>query len=187
MSALKMSPADRALFKEANRRAFEDLERDYSAGKKQALIEAIALGAFMDVALPTWAREAIIEACFESRPQSWDDVFGRPLAKGKSAKAARRRRSKEMAVIGRVKELNSQRKPKLPIGAALFRKVGKEFGVSGGIVSKIYYDKQAAGRFEIRKLEAEVKALGPDADEDTVADWLRQNIHRLPKLNKAKF
>ena len=169
---------------------FNDNEREYCrGGEKQALIRTIVTCSHFNVKLPAWARKAIVEA-YISLPKSWDDVFGRPIAvaKGKSVEAERRRRRIGTAVIRRVRELNSQREPKRePIGPALFRKVGKEFGVSGGIVSKIYYDKQAAGRFEIRKLEAEVKALGPDADEDTVADWLRQNIHRLPKLNKAKF
>jgi len=182
MSATKMSPEVRALFKEANRRTFEEAERDYRAGKKEALIEAIAVCALMDVALPTWVREAIIAACLESKPQSWDDVFGRPLAKGKSAAAKQRRNSIAMGVIGRVRELNSKGEP---IGPALFRKVGKEFGASGGTVSNIYYDKQATARFENLKLQVELKALEPDVSEDMVADWLRQNIHRLPRPNKA--
>jgi hypothetical protein len=184
MSAPEMSPELTAVFKEANRRTFEDLERDYRRGKKEALIQAIDVCALMDVALPTWAREAIIAACFESKPHSWDDVFGRPLAKGKSAKAARRRSSIELGVIGRIKQLHSSGEA---IGAALLEKVGEEFGVGGGTVSNIYYDKQAADRYEIVRLQAGVKALGPDADENAVADWLRQNIHRLPKPNKAKF
>jgi hypothetical protein len=118
------------------------------------------------VKLPAWAREAIVEA-YLSIPKSWDDVFGRPVAvaKGKSVEAERRRRRIGTAVIRRVRELNSQREPKRePIGPALFRKVGKEFGVSGGIVSKIYYDEEMMGTFKLLndpdRLHSMWKSLG---------------------------
>jgi len=120
---------------------FDDNEREYRrGGEKQALIRTIVTCSQFNVKLPAWARKAIVEA-YISLPKSWDDVFGRPVevAKGKSIEAERRRRRIGVAVIGRVRELHAQREP---IGPALFRKVGKEFRVSGGIVSKIYYDKE---------------------------------------------
>src|SRR5262249_29881355 len=81
-----------------------------------------------------------------SRPKSWDDVFGRPLAKGKSHEAERRRWRIGMAVIGRVKELHSQGEP---IDPALFEKVGKELNVSGGTARRYYYDEEIAETFKL--------------------------------------
>ena len=135
-------------------------------GDKRALIRTIVTCSRFNVKLPAWAREAIVEA-YLSIPKSWDDVFGRPVAvaKGKSVEAERRRRRIGTAVIRRVRELNSQREPKRePIGPALFRKVGKEFGVSGGIVSKIYYDEEMMGTFKLLndpdRLHSMWKSLG---------------------------
>ena len=146
---------------------FDDNEREYRrGGDKRALIRTIVTCSRFNVKLPAWAREAIVEA-YLSIPKSWDDVFGRPVAvaKGKSVEAERRRRRIGTAVIRRVRELNSQREPKRePIGPALFRKVGKEFGVSGGIVSKIYYDEEMMGTFKLLndpdRLHSMWKSLG---------------------------
>jgi hypothetical protein len=127
---------------------FDDNEREYRrGGDKRALMRTIVTCSQFNVKLPAWARKAIIEA-YLSIPKSWDDVFGRPVAvaKRKSVAAERRRRRIGTTVIGRVKELNSQDEP---IGPALFRKVGKQFGVSGGIVSKIYYDEEIGETFKL--------------------------------------
>src|SRR6516162_4361108 len=68
-----------------------------------------------NVKLPAWAREAIVKAHL-SIPESWDDVFGRPVevAKGKSVAAERRRRRIGVAVIRWVKELNSKGTKRMP-------------------------------------------------------------------------
>jgi hypothetical protein len=149
---------------------FDDNEREYRrGGEKQALIRTIATCSQFNVKLPAWAREAVVEA-YISLPKSWDDVFGRPVVvdKGKSVEAERRRRRIGVAVIRRVKELNSQREP---IGPALFRKVGKEFGASGGIISKIYYDKELKETFKLLN----------DPDE------FYKEKYELLRAEKAKF
>jgi len=159
-----------------------DNQREYCGGEKRALIRTIVTCSQFNVKLPAWVREAIVEA-YISLPKSWDDVFGRPVevAKGKSAAAERRRRGIGVAVIRRVKELNSKGAKRMPIGPALFRKVGKEFGVSGGIVSKIYYDEEIVGTF---KLLNDPDEFYKEADEFLKAE--KEKLELL-KAEKAKF
>jgi hypothetical protein len=162
---------------------FDDNEREYCrGGEKQALIRTIVTCSQFNVKLPAWARKAIVEA-YISLPKSWDDVFGRPVAvaKGKSVEAERRRRRIGVAVIRRVKELNSQDEP---IGSALFRKVGKEFGVSGGIVSKIYYDEEMVGTF---KLLNDPDEFYKEADEFLRAQREYLKMHISKGKNSKNF
>jgi hypothetical protein len=147
---------------------FNDNERDYRrGGDKKALIRTIAICSRFNVKLPAWVRAAIVEAWL-SPPRSWDDVFGRPYAKGESVPAERRRRRIGVAVIGRVRELNSQNEP---IGTALFEKVGKEFCVSASTIRDIYYDEEIIDRFEL-------------VNEP---DKFYRRLYRLLKTAKAKF
>ena len=156
-----------------------DNQREYCSGEKRALIRTIVTCSQFNVKLPAWAREAIVEA-YISLPESWDDVFGRPVVvdKGKSVEAERRRRRIGTAVIGRVRELNSHGEP---IGPALFRKVGKEFGASGGTVSNIYYDKQMVGTFNLLN--------EPDQFYNEAYELIKAEKEKLEllKAKKAKF
>ena len=159
---------------------FDDDEREYRrGGDKRALIRTIVRCSQFNVKLPGWARKAIVEA-YISLPKSWDDVFGRPVDvdKGKSVEAERRRRRIGVAVIGRVRELNSHGEP---IGPALFRKVGKEFGASGGTVSNIYYDKQMVGTFNLLN--------EPDQFYKEAYELIKAEKEKLEllKAKKAKF
>ena len=166
---------------------FDDDEREYRrGGDKRALIRTIVRCSQFNVKLPGWARKAIVEA-YISLPKSWDDVFGRPVevAKGKSVEAKRRRRRIGVAVIRRVrelnsKELNSQRKP---IGPALFRKVGKEIGVSGGIVRDIYYDEEIIGTFKLLNDDDEFYR---EYDEFLKAEKAKLELLKAEKLKLSK-
>ena len=157
---------------------FDDNEREYHrGGEKQALIRTIATCSQFNVKLPAWARKAIVEA-YLSPPKSWDDVFGRPIAKGKSVKAQRRRQKIAMQVIGRVRELHAQGQGE-PIGSALFRKVGKEFRVSGGTVRDINYDKDTLGTFDLLN--------NPDDFYKEAEEFLRAERENLKRLNSKNF
>ena len=153
-------------------------------GDKRALIRTIVTCSRFNVKLPAWARKAIVEA-YISLPKSWDDVFGRPVDvdKGKSVEAERRRRRIGVAVIRRVKELNARRLyvRSEPIGPALFRKVGKEFGASGGIISKIYYDRELMETFKLIN--------DPDEFYKEKYELLKVEKEKLEllKAEKAKF
>ena len=68
--------------------------------------------------------------------KSWDDVFGKPLAKDK--RLATERRNMEIAdpIWRYVRKLQEAGRR---IGKQLFAAVGKEFGVSGTVAEEIYY------------------------------------------------
>ena len=157
-----------------------DNQREYCGGEKRALIRTIVTCSRFNVKLPAWVREAIVEA-YISLPKSWDDVFGRPVevAKGKSGAAERRRRRIGVAVIRRVKELNSKGTKRMPIGPALFRKVGKEFGVSGGTVRDIYYDEGLVGTFDLLN--------NPDEFYKKAEEFLKAERENLKRLNSKNF
>jgi len=156
-----------------------DNQREYCSGEKRALIRTIVTCSQFNVKLPAWAREAIVEA-YISLPESWDDVFGRPVVvdKGKSVEAERRRRRIGTAVIARVRELNSQGES---IGPALFEKVGEEFGVSGSTVKGIYYDEQMVETFNLLN--------DPDEFYKKTDELLKAEKAKLEllKAKKAKF
>jgi hypothetical protein len=143
-----------------------DNQREYCrGGDKRALIRTIAVCCKFNVKPPAWAREAIFKAWL-SPPKSWDDVFGRPLPKGKSIKAQQRRQRIAMQVIPRVKELHAKSEP---IDIALFEKVAEEFGVKPGTARDIYYDN--VGTFDLLN--------DPDA--------FYNKLYELLKAEKAKF
>jgi hypothetical protein len=127
------------------------------------------------VKLPAWARKAIVEA-YISLPKSWDDVFGRPVAKGRNVRAQRRRQKIAMHVIRRVRELHAQGES---IGPALFRKVGKEFGVSAGTVRDINYDKDIVGTFGLFN--------APDKFYKEAEEFLKAERENLKRLSSKNF
>ena len=156
---------------------FDDNEREYHrGGEKQALIRTIALCSKFNVKLPAWVRQAIFEAWL-SPPKSWDDVFGRPVAKGKNVKAQRRRQRIAMQVIARVRELHAQGEP---IDIGLFDKVGEKIGVRGGTARDIYYDN--VGTFDLLNDPDE---FYKKADELIKAE--KAKLDELLKAKKAKF
>jgi hypothetical protein len=123
------------------------LWHQYRAGQKDRLLEVIGISFIHGVLPPPWAREALNEA-FQSTPNSWDDVFGRPIPKGKSAKAARRERATGPRVITAV-ERARKRGTKFP---QAFDEAAKspelsEHELSGAKVREIYY----GGMKQIRK------------------------------------
>jgi len=69
--------------------------------------------------------------------KSWDDVFGRPLEKGKRLKTERRNMEIASPIERRISDLHKAGKA---IDKSLFAEVGKEFGVSGTIASELYYE-----------------------------------------------
>ena len=91
--------------------------------------------------IPEWLRRALIHAIGRARinyeVDSWDEVFGRPVPKGKSRRALKRKRELEWPVLDRVEKLTKEGHR---IDKQLFEIVGKEFGVSGTVASEIYYN-----------------------------------------------
>ena len=115
------------------------LWHQYRAGQKDKLLEVIGMSFIHGVPPPQWAQEAFVEAC-QSMPNSWDDVFGPPVSKGKSAKAARRDSASGPRVITAVERARKQgtKFPEAFDEAAKSPEL-REYGLSGAKVREIYY------------------------------------------------
>jgi hypothetical protein len=116
----------------------------FEAGDKSRLITVLATCFLLDVPVPDWAKQAIVAAVrkrcrFEI--ESWDEVFGRPLKKGKQLAVARRRVELGERIWRAVHE---RRRAGKPIDKAMFEAIGNGLKVggrrvSGTVVSDIYY------------------------------------------------
>jgi hypothetical protein len=69
--------------------------------------------------------------------KSWDEVFGRPLLKGKQLATEQRKLRLAGPIYQRVYERHMAGEP---VTKALFDEVGKEVGVSGTVAAEIYYE-----------------------------------------------
>ena len=93
-----------------------------------------------DNPVPKWAQEALINAVARAESfeiKSWDEVFGRPLEKGKQLAAKRRKSRLTKPIFERVRERHEAGEP---IAKKLFESVGREFAVSSTVASEIYYE-----------------------------------------------
>jgi hypothetical protein len=97
--------------------------------------------------VPAWAREKFREAIGKVRSfevKSWDEVFGRPLKKGKQL-AALRRRSEALSKVWKL--VNARRRAGEALDKRLFEAVGREVGIGGAtVVEKMYYELLAEFR-----------------------------------------
>ena len=94
-------------------------------------------------AVPKELSDAFVERYLRGRKgeiRSWDEVFGRPVAKGAHLPTERKRARLRWTIIERVKALKAGGKR---IDKDLFEKVGKELKISGTTASDIYYDEQS--------------------------------------------
>jgi hypothetical protein len=135
----------------------------YHAGQKEKLLEVIGMSFIHGVPPPQWAREAFVEA-YQSTPNSWDNVFGPPVPKGKSAKAARRERASGPRVITAATRIRKQgtKFPEAFDEAAKSPELS-EYGLSGAKVREIYYGSMR----QVRKNSPAV--LGARCWEDALA------------------
>jgi len=76
-----------------------------------------------------WTREKVAKA------RSWDEVFGKPIAKGMQPDAQQRRSELQPKIFERVQELSRAGKS---INKTLYADIGDEFEISGGYVEKLY-------------------------------------------------
>jgi hypothetical protein len=92
--------------------------------------------------VPTWATKAFRAAYLKGvrfEIASWDEVFGRPLKKGKQLAAERRKAAIAERVLELVLRARHEEKPKKPINKELFESIGKKLGVGGTVAAEIYY------------------------------------------------
>jgi hypothetical protein len=171
------SPKLRAWYQRVAKPYLEACEEGYQSGEKDALMAALAICAVYDLRIPLWVRLPLGVSYFQTRPESWDDIFGRPVPKGKSVRAFNRHRHADLRVVKRVKELAAQG---TGVDDDLFAVVGKEFGMSAGGVKEVYYNKRIAKYFDVEErtqkaLTVMHNEIGRDPSDDTVAAWLEQD------------
>ena len=120
------------------------LKRSFEAGNKSVLLYTIYACLESGQPAPKWLRAAFMNAyeaaVFRFEIRSWDEVFGRPVAKGAHLPTERKRARLRWTIIERVKALKAGGKR---IDKDLFEKVGKELKISGTTASDIYYDEQS--------------------------------------------
>ena len=110
--------------------------------------------------IPEWAQKALIKAVARANTyqiKSWDEVFGRPLEKGKQLAVERRKFGLMDQILERVQQRHEAGES---IVKGLFETVGQEFGVSGTVASDIYYDaKNLAIKYEAEIFNYALKSI----------------------------
>ena len=123
-------------FAEHERSALEKLGR----GDQGALLHFISWCFLQRRDVPAWAQEKLRDATSKAltfQIKSWDEVFGRPLKRGKQLAAERRRYLADAEIWKRV---NARRRAGAALDKHLFAAVGKELGIGGAtVVENIYY------------------------------------------------
>jgi hypothetical protein len=115
----------------------------FKAGDGSQLLWFVNFCLILNRPVPDWARQAFRAAYnrglrFEIK--SWDEVFGRPLKKGKQLATERRKMELATHVTALVFELHQLRGK--PIGKALFESIGKKLGIGGTTASDLYYGRR---------------------------------------------
>jgi hypothetical protein len=128
------------IFEEAERRRYEDeMRQRYEAGEKSALLWCLDTCLHYNRPIPDWLKEAFHKAydaalCHEFA--SWDDVFGKPLAKGKRLATERRNYEIGSDLYMRVDGLKSEG---LAIDKAI-AKAAEEFKLGYSVARNLYYE-----------------------------------------------
>jgi hypothetical protein len=144
---MAISEPYRTLFAELENRSNElhakrdrEMRELFDSGDSTVLLRYMYACFTEGFAVPPWVQENFRVAMdkFHSREiKSWDEVFGRPLPKGKQLATERRKLRLSGPIYERVYR---RRMAGEPVTKALFDEVGKEVGVSGTVAAEIYYD-----------------------------------------------
>jgi hypothetical protein len=122
----------------------KEAELAFKAGDKSRILHGVQLCTVFGLdrrSWPEWLDRAFndaYEAGLSGSIRSWDDVFGKPVAKGKQGKAQRRRQELTLPIVHRVEQLRAEGSK---IDKGLFEKVGREFGVGATTADKVYYSE----------------------------------------------
>jgi hypothetical protein len=140
---------------------FPDDRERFEAGDKAALLWVIMICAQTNWRMPEWAREAFYEIYWTAASgeiESWDDLFGKPWGPGQQRAAVTNH--KAPYIWRRVRLLHT--KEDAPIDNELFERVGKEFGVSRSVASRLYYGLEGPFKKELDRDPQLRKILGRD-------------------------
>jgi hypothetical protein len=163
----------------------DDLEREYQAGKREALCVAIAHCLYLKKQPPEWARKDFCDAVLWG-VGPWENDFGH--RRKEESDKDRSRMLMAVDLFNRVEALREEN----PVDPALFEKVGEEFNVSPATASALYYNK------EVREVAVNRNAtsaynqmmndeVGPNADVQTKDAWLKQNIDRFAAVRDSIY
>ena len=131
------------------------LHEAYKAGRKAALLQAIALSIRHHQPIPDWAASAFDDAygaVMMGATRSWNDVFGDPHPISKHLKTVQGDNMK-FGVYARVQDIHEREG--VPIDDELFTRVGKEM--------------RLGGKTRVKELYARVKGLLQRLADDTNA------------------
>jgi hypothetical protein len=165
---------------------FALLEREYLAGKKEALVVAVLYCLSEKIEAPDWVTNNFLNAVFNGSGP-WEDDFGK--------------RGKERFIETYSKHLDwlnwaerlfdwiEQRRKENPVDAALFELAGKEFNVSAGTASAVYYSKEVRRKVVLSKTNSAIRQLrkneiGLDVDAESDDVWFTQNLDRLEDIGR---
>jgi hypothetical protein len=115
----------------------------YEAGDKSEILYCLNWCIMNRDPIPDWlarALKAAYTAASAHEIKSWDEVFGKPLKKGKQLATERHKAKVAWSLFWRVEELHGAGKS---IDKDLFATVGKEFGVGGTVAAELYYEVRA--------------------------------------------
>jgi hypothetical protein len=113
----------------------------FESGDKRAFMDAIDTCARWQIVIPPWAASAFSGGYAKVRSLksgSWDDVFGRPFAKGIHLQRSRKRREVGPAVYLAVEEVR-RKDPNLAIDDGLFESIGRRFNIGKTLANELYY------------------------------------------------
>jgi hypothetical protein len=120
-----------------------EAERAFEAGDRTQILHGVQLCTVFGLdrrKWPEWLDRAFNDAYetgFSGAIRSWDDVFGKPIAKGKH-KAERLRQRLTLFIVHHVEQLHAEG---TPIEKGLFEEVGRKASISGTTASKLYYSQ----------------------------------------------
>ena len=114
----------------------------YKNGDKAAIIEGLYLCTQHGLTTPRWLATAFFRAYHEVKgfkAKSWDDVFGKPHARGMHLTSKADMEGKLIPIFMRIRDIK-KKNPEKPIDEGFFEEIGKEFQISGSLANKIYYE-----------------------------------------------
>ncbi len=148
------------------------IERQHRAaverGEPGALLRCISHYFSLRRPVPQWAQDLLNDAvlkadCYEIK--SWDEIFGRPIKKGKQQAAARREQSIAEHLFYLITEHHHE--GGVPISKGIFETVGKSFGISGTTAERIYYKESKIFEEHMREAERmEAEHMQAQSSED---------------------
>ena len=154
------------IFRLAARDRLEQERKRFEEGDQMALLAAIRCCANHDLVMPEWVSRGFIkgyDAVLNYRASSWDDVFGRPLPKGKHLAALRKKRLTSVQVWNEVRAAVLKGES---IEDDFFSRVGAKLAIGKTLASEYYYafaaQMPAVARSRAKKLPQKTKTSRKD-------------------------